>query len=184
MALTKLASNQKIRYPFKDETNESKRKFIRNATFKNYQVKLLNAAKKTMETAYNPYSKFFVGAALLTKDGRIITGSNFENASYGHTICAERSALVRANAMGYREFKSIAIITRGEHADSNEPTAPCGACRQMLFEASQVSNVDLEVIMSNTKMNNIIITKISDLLPLAFGPKDLGINLDDYKRRK
>jgi cytidine deaminase len=147
---------------------------------KGYQTKLLDAAKEAMERAYNPYSKFFVGSALLTKSGQIITGSNFENASYGNTICAERSALVRANAMGHREFRAVAVIAKAENSDTEIPTAPCGACRQMLFEASQISRNDLEVIMSNTKMSRINIMKISKLLPLAFGPKDMGVNLKRY----
>ena len=149
---------------------------------KDYQVKLLDAAAGVMEKAYNPYSKFFVGAALLTKDGQTITGANFENASYGHTICAERSALVRANAMGFREFKAVAVIARGADFEAKSPTAPCGACRQMLFEASQISGTDLEVIMSNTDRSKVTVMKISELLPLAFGPEDLGVKLEDYRR--
>ena len=74
------------------------------------QQQLIDEAKAAMETAYNPYSHFYVGAALLTETNEIITGSNVENASYGHCICAERSALVRANAMGHRKFKSIISI--------------------------------------------------------------------------
>ena len=153
------------------------------AKLKDYQVKLLGAAKEVMENAYNPYSRYFVGAALLAKDGEIITGSNFENASYGHTICAERSALVHANALGIREFTAIAIIARGEDFNTESPTGPCGACRQMLFEASQISGKDLEVIMSNSDGSKVIIMKISELLPLAFGPKDLRIKLEDYRRK-
>ena len=100
-----------------------------------YQVKLLDAAEEAMEKAYNPYSHFYVGAALLTADGKIITGANYENASYGNTICAERAALLKANAEGYRRFKAIAIIAKGENFDVDKPTAPCGACRQSIFEA-------------------------------------------------
>ncbi len=149
---------------------------------KDYQTELLNAAEKAMEKAYNPYSNFYVGAALLTTDDKIITGANYENASYGNTMCAERSALLRANAEGYRKFKAIAIIARGENFDMDQPISPCGACRQSLFEASQISDVDIEVIMSNTKKDTVIIKKISELLPYAFGPLDLGVNIEKYKR--
>ena len=153
---------------FKDLTKEQKR--------------LLMAAEKTMETAYNPYSKFFVGAALLTRDNKIITGSNVENAAYGSTICAERAAILRANALGKRCFKSIAIIARGENFDTKEVTGPCGACRQVLLEFSQISETDLTVIMSTTKKDKIVVASISELLPLNFGPKDLGIDIQRYQK--
>jgi len=135
-----------------------------------------------MESSYNPYSHFYVGAALLTIDDKIITGTNYENASYGNTICAERSALFNANVNGYRKFKAVAIIARGEDFDVDRPTGPCGACRQSLFEASQISDIDMEVIMSNTKRDKVIIKKISELLPYAFGPLDLEVDIKKYKR--
>ncbi len=125
---------------------------------------LLMSASDAMLKAYNPYSNFFVGAAILSFDNKIISASNFENVSYGATICAERSALVSANAQGIRKIKKIAIISK----NSKKPISPCGICRQMIFESSQLSNFDIEVIMSNNKMDKIIIAKISELLPLAF----------------
>ena len=145
------------------------------------QQKMLDEAGKVMETAYNPYSSFYVGAALLAQDGQIITGSNVENAAYGSTICAERSAILRANAMGIRTFDKLAIIARGEDFDTTEVTAPCGSCRQMLYEVAQISERDLEVIMSTTKKDKIVIVTIEELLPLAFGPKDLGIDIKKYQ---
>jgi len=146
------------------------------------QRKLLDAAATAMETAYNPYSHLYVGAALLTHDDQIITGSNVENASYGDCICAERAALLRANAMENRQYKSIAIIARWENTETKKITAPCGSCRQMLYEASQVSKNDLEVIISTTNKGKIVISSISELLPLAFGPKDLGIDVQKYQK--
>lgn len=150
---------------------------VKAKALKDYQVRLLDAAAEAMERAYNPYSNHFVGAALLTKDGKIITGSNFENVSYGGTICAERSALVHANAVGEREFKAIAIISKVAQAQ-----VPCGICRQSLFEAAQVSNTDIEVIMANSDRSKVIVWKISELLPLPFGPKDLGVDLKKYRK--
>jgi len=144
------------------------------------QKTLLEAAARVMETAYNPYSHFYVGAALLSQDGQIIAGSNVENAAYGSTICAERAAILRANARGIRRFSGLAVIARGKDFDATEVTGPCGSCRQMLYESSQVSGVDLEVIMSTTKKDKIVIATISELLPLAFGPKDLGIDVSSY----
>lgn len=143
--------------------------------------RLVEAAEKVRDEAYNPYSKFYVGAALLTTSGEIITGANVENASYGVTICAERSALFNANSMGKRKIKAIAIITRGENFDTEEPTAPCGACRQAIYEFSQISGVDITVIYANTKKDRIIVTTISQLLPGAFGPTDLGIDVKKYR---
>ena len=145
------------------------------------QQKLLQEARKVMETAYNPYSHFYVGSALLSREGKIITGSNVENAAYGSVICAERSALVRANAMGTRIFEKVAVIGRGEGFDTSEVTGPCGSCRQMLYEAAQISEFNLEIIMSTTKMDKIVIATIEELLPLAFGPKDLGIDIKRYQ---
>ncbi len=137
--------------------------------------RLLDAAEKAKERAYNPYSGLSVGAALLTDDGKIIIGTNFESASYGNTICAERSALVSANAMGNRSFKAIAIIASGRNYDGKEPILPCGACRQMLFESSQFSGIDMEVVMSNANRSRFLVKKISQLLPYAFGLKNMGL---------
>ena len=99
--------------------------------------------------------------------------ANVENSAYGSSICAERSAIVSANAQGLKSASQIAIIIKSDKGPVNEPSAPCGACRQMLYELSQVSGVDIEIIMSNTDMSKIIISTINELLPLAFGPKDL-----------
>ena len=92
--------------------------------------KLFAEARKAADFAYAPYSKFRVGAALLTADGTVITGSNVENRSFGLTICAERSAVVKAVSLGFRSFKALAIST----PDSDVPVGPCGACRQVLSE--------------------------------------------------
>jgi cytidine deaminase len=146
------------------------------------QKKLLNEAEKAMQTAYIPYSHFSVGAALLTSDGTMVTGSNIENASYSPSICAERSAIARANAMGFKMYKSIAVISKSENRDLDNICSPCGVCRQVLYEFSQISGVDLEVVMSNSNKDKIIIAKISELLPLAFGPNNLNVNIKPYKK--
>ena len=146
-----------------------------------FQQSLLDAAVDAMKTAYNPYSRFFVGAALLSPDGRIIGGSNVENAAYGSTICAERTALGRANAMGIRIFEKVAVICRGETFDTESVTAPCGSCRQMLFESAQISDRALEVIMATTRKDKVVIATIEELLPLGFGPRDLGVDIKRYQ---
>lgn len=146
------------------------------------QKKLLDEAEKAMDRAYNPYSGFSVGAALLTKDGRVITGANVENAAYGSSICAERSAILRANAEGHRTFKAVAVIAKGKNSDTTEITAPCGECRQVLNEFAQVSEYDFDVILSTTKKDKIKILKLSQLLSLPFGPKDLKIDVRTYQK--
>jgi len=97
---------------------------------KNQMDILLLEAQKIAEKAYAPYSMFRVGAALLCEDGKIITGVNVENRSFGLTVCAERNAICTAVALGYRRFTALAIST----PDSENPTGPCGACRQVLSE--------------------------------------------------
>ncbi|MFH1249316.1 MAG: cytidine deaminase [archaeon] len=146
------------------------------------QKELLQEASKVMETAYNPYSNFYVGAAIRAQDGTVISASNTENAAYGSTICAERNALGKANSMNKRMYDSIAIIARRKDFDTKEVTAPCGACRQMIFESSQISEKNIELILSTTKKDKIIVTSIDELLPLAFGPKDLGIDITKYQK--
>ena len=145
------------------------------------QKQLVDEATKAMETAYNPYSGFFVGSAVLTQNGEIVTGSNVENSAYGSSICAERSALLSANAKGFRKIKMLALNSRGSDFDTTEISAPCGACRQMIYESSQVSNTNIEIILSTTKKDKIVITTINELFPLAFGPKDIGINLEKFQ---
>ena len=124
---------------------------------------LLHAAMRARKNTYAPYSKFKVGAAIETIDGRIFTGCNIENASYGLAICAERVAVFKAVSEGVKKFKRIAIVT-----GAKKPTPPCGMCRQVLFEF----NPNLEIIIANTN-GKVIKTKLSKLFPHAFGPKNL-----------
>lgn len=146
------------------------------------QRQLLHAAAATMENAYVPYSHFKVGAAILTSDNRIITGANVENAAYASVIHAEQSAISNANSAGYRTFQAIAIIGRSENFDTIDTTAPCGMCRQLLFEFAQISGIDTKIILSTTKQDKIVVTTISQLLPGAFGPKDLEIDVRQYQQ--
>lgn len=104
--------------------------------------KIIELAKKAMENAYAPYSNFKVGAALHTRDGHVFTGSNVESSSYTLSICAERAAVARAVSDGYRDFDELVIVT-----DTEEPTPPCGACRQILSEF----NPDLSITMVGLK---------------------------------
>ena len=119
---------------------------------------LLEAALAARLKAHAPYSKFLVGAALEDSSGRIHTGCNVENASYGLTICAERTAVFKAVAEGAREFVRIAVA-----AGTSPLTPPCGACRQVLAEFSH----DLEVLLVNLNGQSEVL-RLKDLLPRAF----------------
>jgi cytidine deaminase len=127
-------------------------------------TQLINEAIKVREQAYAPYSKFKVGAALLGKSGKIYTGCNVENASYGATICAERNAVAKAVSEGERLFTALAVVT-----DCDPPGAPCGICRQFLSEFG----LDLRIILANFK-GEIIESNLREYLPVAFTPDSLN----------
>jgi cytidine deaminase len=114
-------------------------------------------AKENLDKAYAPFSNFKVGAALLTKDGKVFTGVNVENSSYGATICAERTACVKAVSEGYRDFEKIAIVSSGGEA------FPCGICRQFLYEFAD----DLIVITGKNE-NELVTYRLNELLPEGF----------------
>ena len=119
---------------------------------------LIRAARDARRHARAPFSRFRVGAALETGDGRIVTGCNIENASYGLTMCAERVAMFKALSEGHRRFRRLVVA-----ADTTAPTPPCGACRQILWEFAG----DLEVILANTR-RELGRWRLRDLLPLPF----------------
>ena len=119
---------------------------------------LVAAARAARLNAHAAFSQFKVGAALETVDGAIITGCNIENATYGLTICAERVAMFKALSEGHREFRRVAIV-----ADTEAPTPPCGACRQILWEFGG----DLEVLLANLTAHKGT-HHLKDLLPLPF----------------
>jgi cytidine deaminase len=119
---------------------------------------LLEAARAARLHALAPFSRFLVGAALETANGQVITGCNVENATYGLTVCAERVAMFKAISEGHRRFTRIAVV-----ADTAEPTPPCGACRQILWELGG----DLEVILANLREEKGRY-RMKDLLPLPF----------------
>ena len=125
---------------------------------------LLEASKSAREKAYVPYSKFPVGAALLTKDGEVFHGCNIENASFGLTNCAERTAIFKAVSEGKKEFVAIAIS-----GDTEGPISPCGACRQVI---SEFCDKDMPVYLTNLK-GNVLETTVAELLPGAFKTEDM-----------
>jgi cytidine deaminase len=119
---------------------------------------LLAAARAARLHAHAPFSHFQVGAALETEDGQVITGCNVENATYGLTLCAERVAMFTAISQGHRRFLRVAVV-----ADTEAPTPPCGACRQILWELGG----DLEVILGNLTAEKGRY-RMRDLLPVPF----------------
>ncbi|HEY2421272.1 MAG TPA: cytidine deaminase [Neobacillus sp.] len=129
------------------------------------EKKLIQEAFKARELAYVPYSKFQVGAALLSNDGHIFHGCNIENAAYSVTNCAERTALFKAYSEGVTQFESLVVV-----ADTDGPVSPCGACRQVI---SELCDAEMEVVLTNLK-GDIQRIQVKDLLPGAFSPKDLN----------
>ena len=119
---------------------------------------LVAAARRAREHAVATFSNFKVGAALETADGTVVTGCNVENATYGLTICAERVAMFKALSDGHREFRRVAVV-----ADTEAPTPPCGACRQILWEFGG----DLEVVLANLARETGR-HRLGELLPLPF----------------
>jgi len=120
---------------------------------------LIGMAREIRERAHAPYSGFRVGAALLTRDGRVFTGVNVENASIGLSVCAERNAIARAVADGATDFEALAVVTDA----TTEPTMPCGVCRQVIWEFSH----DLRVIVESGDGNRVD-TTIAELFPRPF----------------
>ncbi|KAI8377090.1 cytidine deaminase [Choanephora cucurbitarum] len=128
------------------------------------QSKLFELALDAKNASYSPYSKFRVGAALLTEDGTFFKGCNVENASYGGAICAERTAYVKAVSEGHRKFRALAVST-----DQEECISPCGICRQFI---SEFGPREMPVYLLNTNGEYKAVT-VAELLPFAFGLEHL-----------
>ncbi|MCM3637376.1 cytidine deaminase [Sporosarcina luteola] len=128
------------------------------------KVKLMEEAKTAREKAYVPYSKFPVGAALLTGDGKVYHGCNIENSAYSMTNCAERTAFFKAVSEGITDFKALAVT-----GDTEGPISPCGACRQVIAE---FCDSDMPVYLTNLN-GKVLETTVRELLPGAFSKEDL-----------
>ena len=142
--------------------------------------RLIAAAREAALNAHAPYSNFGVGAALLLDDDSVVTGTNFENASYGLSLCAETVALATANAQGrLRDVVAIGVIGGPIGADGrptgDQPVGPCGRCRQVINEAAQLGGRDIIVWCAGAEGDAYERYLLSELLPHAFGPGDLGI---------
>lgn len=136
--------------------------------------RLVQAAIDAAQTAYAPYSNFHVGAALLLDNGQIVTGSNFENASYGMTLCAETVAISKANSDGQlRAIRQIAVAggLAGHVGKAADPITPCGRCRQIIKEVADLTETDITVHCAHATGYETY--RLSELLPHGFGPASL-----------
>lgn len=127
---------------------------------------LIKVALEARENAYAPYSHFAVGAALLTKEGKVYTGCNIENASYGATNCAERTAIFKAVSEGAKEFVKIAIVGGKVGEEITEFAYPCGVCRQVMAEFCDVKKMTVLIAKSE---NEFVEKTLDELLPMSFG---------------
>ena len=133
-------------------------------------LELVNLAIEAREHAYVPYSGFAVGAALLTKDGKVYQGCNIENSAFGPTNCAERTAFFTAVYQGERDFEAIAIVGGREGKPVSDLCAPCGVCRQVMREFCKN---DFKIYLSKGD-GDVLTYTLSDLLPLSFSKDDLN----------
>jgi cytidine deaminase len=139
---------------------------------------LVKRALAASANAYAPYSGFAVGAAVRTRpSGTVHAGANIENAAYAVVICAEISAMAAAYAAGDSNIEAIAVAGHKFHPnqDTSQVVTPCGRCRQVIYEASEIAGHDVRVLSCNGDLSEITISTISDLLPEAFGPETLGL---------
>lgn len=138
---------------------------MRKPLTKAEETALLDAAQAARENSYSPYSKFKVGAAVLTEDGRIFTGTNIENASYGLTVCAERNALFAAVGAGQRRMRALALIT--QKLPGMAFNSPCGACRQVMSEFMPPNTPILIAVLDNNK-RTVYRKQLRELMPFPF----------------
>jgi cytidine deaminase len=138
---------------------------------------LIERAQDASARAYAPYSRFAVGAAARSQSGSIYTGANLENASSGLTICAEAVALAAANAAGDLALETIAVVgfSFGEAEGASRVVTPCGSCRQLIAETAQLMQIDVRILCCNGDLSSTVEAMISELLPNAFGPDNLGV---------
>ncbi|MEZ0494723.1 cytidine deaminase [Sphingomonas sp. IW22] len=140
---------------------------------------LIAAARDAALKAHAPYSRFSVGAAVLLNDGAVVTGANFENASYGLSLCAETVAIAKASSEGRLADVIAVAVIGGMQVDGrpagSDPVRPCGRCRQVLNEAAGIGRRDLIVLCAGAQGDAIERHRLSELLPNAFGPADLGL---------
>lgn len=135
------------------------------------EKKLIELAHEARKRAYTPYSHFQVGAALVTKQGKVYLGCNIENASYTPSNCAERTAFFKAVSEGEREFAAIAVVGDAKGTEGKETCSPCGVCRQVMREFCAPE--EFRILLEDGK-GGILNYSLAELLPLGFGPENLA----------
>lgn len=136
---------------------------------------MIRAAMEARKKAYAPYSHYQVGAALLTRELRIYTGCNIENAAYGPSVCAERTAIVKAVSEGWRKWKAIAIVGSPAGEEISQYAYPCGVCRQVMQE---FADPDEFVVIVAKNQEDYKMNRLRDLLPEGFGPGNIAASPD------
>ena len=167
-----------------DPERPSVRRIVPLSALEPSDQQLCYEAAKVARNAYAPYSRFSVGAAVRTGRGTYV-GANLENASYGIGICAEVSAVTAANSAGDFNINAIAVVgyPSDDPVKGIDIVAPCGRCRQIIFEASQASATDIRVISCNGDLSKCRVSSASELLPDSFGPANLGIDVNTYGKK-
>jgi cytidine deaminase len=147
---------------------------------------LAAAALEASRHAYAPYSRFAVGAAVRTSKGNVHTGANLENAAFGVTICAEIAAITAAYGAGDTNIQAIAVAGHkfAKPFADREIVTPCGRCRQIILECAQIGGADIRVLCCSGDLSRVAVEPISKLLPLAFGPRNLGLGARWPKLRR
>lgn len=147
------------------------------------ELQLIHLARNATHQSYSPYSKFRVGAVAQAEDGTLCAGANVENASYGLTVCAERTAIFKAWQQGMKDIRTIAVTGRigkiPELEYHGTPVTPCGACRQVIREAEDRARQPITILMDGYGDEVIKVVGIGALLPLGFGPSDFGVEVDE-----
>ncbi len=134
------------------------------------EKQLINEAEKVLANAYDPYSQFYVGCALLTKRGNIYKGVNINTCAYAG-ICAERSAISQMVVNGEYFIIKIAIIAKSDYFKVKIHSGPCGICRQLLWEFAELNKDDIEILISDSEKKKVLKTSIREIHPLGFGPR-------------
>lgn len=143
----------------------------------------LNLDREIINKAYNPYSKFYVASAILTSDNKIFYGVNIETCAYT-SLCAERVAIGNAVSNGFYDFKKIFILAKSEYFEIKKLSGPCGICRQVIFEFSELINRDIKILISDSRLKRILKTSIKEIHPISFGPRLCFGDYRKYLKRK
>lgn len=143
------------------------------------QQNIVNEAEKVIKNAYDPYSQFYVGAAVLTKKGNIYKGININTCAY-NSLCAERVAISQAVSHGEYVFKKIAVIAKSDFFEVKNLSGPCGICRQMIWEFAELVKKDIEIIVVDSEKKKALVTTIKKIHPYGFGPRLCGGKYEKY----